>query len=191
MPTINERYRELHPTSLKLYEKAEGLFPDGVTHDTRWVTLFPIYVTHGMGPRKWDVDGIEYVDYVMGHGALLLGHSHPAVVAAVANQVAKGTHLGASHEIEIRWAEAVTRLIPSAEKVRFTSSGTEATLMALRLARADATAQRLKRSLLNAGVDPMGGRTYIVSATHREQDIDSTIGAFEEALTAMRNEGLV
>lgn len=136
MPTINERYRQLHPTSLKLYQEAQGLFPDGVTHDTRWVTPFPIYATHGMGPRKWDVDGIEYVDYVMGHGALLLGHSHPAVVSAVANQVAKGTHLGASHEIELRWAQAVTRLIPSAEKLRFTSSGTEATLMALRLARA-------------------------------------------------------
>ena len=136
MATINERYHQLHPTSLKLYQRAQELFPDGVTHDTRWVTPFPIYATHGMGPRKWDVDGNEYVDYVMGHGALLLGHSHPAVVEAVTNQVAKGTHLGASHEIEIRWAEAVTKLIPSAEKLRFTSSGTEATLMALRLARA-------------------------------------------------------
>ncbi len=136
MTTIEERYRRTHPRSAQLHQKAQGLFPDGVTHDTRWVTPFPIYATHGIGPRKWDVDGNEYVDYVMGHGALLLGHSHPAVVAAVANQVARGTHLGASHEIEIRWAELVNGLIPSAEKVRFTSSGTEATLMAMRLARA-------------------------------------------------------
>ena len=136
MPTIDQRYHQLHPISLKLYEKAQGLFPDGVTHDTRWITPFPIYVTHGIGPRKWDVDGNEYVDYVMGHGALLLGHSHPAMVAAVANQAAKGTHLGASHELEIEWANWVTKLVPSAEKVRFTSSGTEATLMAMRLARA-------------------------------------------------------
>ena len=82
------------------------------------------------------MDGNEYVDYVMGHGALLLGHSHPQIVAAVANQVAKGTHPGASHELEMKWAEGIKRLIPSAEKVRFTSSGTEATLLALRLARA-------------------------------------------------------
>ena len=137
MATIDERYEELHPTSLKLYqERAQALFPDGVTHDTRYVTPFPIYATQGIGPRKWDVDGNEYVDYVMGHGALLLGHSHPAVTAAVASQVARGTHLGASHETELRWAEAIIRLIPSAEKVRFTSSGTESTLLALRLARA-------------------------------------------------------
>lgn len=82
------------------------------------------------------MDGNEYVDYVMGHGSLILGHSHPEIVAAVANQVAKGTHLGANTELEMRWAEAIKRLIPSAEKVRFHSSGTEATLMALRLARA-------------------------------------------------------
>ncbi len=136
MATIDERYHQLHQKSLALFEKARDLFPDGVTHDTRYVTPFPIYATHGVGPRKWDVDGNEYVDYVMGHGSLLLGHSQPAVTAAVADQVMRGTHLGASHELEIRWAELVTQLIPGAEKVRFTSSGTEATLMALRLARA-------------------------------------------------------
>ncbi len=136
MPTINERYYQLHPKSLALHQRARDLFPDGVTHDVRYATPFPIYATHGMGPRKWDVDGNEYVDYVMGHGALLLGHSHPAIVAAVAYQVGRGTHLGASHETEIRWAEWVRKLIPSAQKVRFTSSGTESTLMAMRLARA-------------------------------------------------------
>ncbi|MCL0044388.1 aspartate aminotransferase family protein [Dehalococcoidia bacterium] len=136
MVTIDEQYQKLHPSSFQLYQKALRLFPDGVTHDTRMISPFPIYATHGLGARKWDVDGNEYIDYVMGHGALLLGHSHPTVVSAVATQVAKGTHLGASHELEIRWAEAVMSLIPSAEKIRFTSSGTEATLMALRLARA-------------------------------------------------------
>ena len=136
MGTIDERYRQLHPGSLALYEEAQELFPDGVTHDTRWVMPFPIYATHGVGPRKWDADGNEYVDYVMGHGALLLGHSHPDIVAAVAEQVTRGTHLGASHELEIQWAKRIKALIPSAEKVRFTNSGTEATLIALRLARA-------------------------------------------------------
>ena len=136
MATINERYQQLHPGSLRLYEQAQGLFPDGVTHDTRWATPFPLYVTHGTGPRKWDVDGNEYIDYVMGHGALLLGHSHPEIVEAVATQVAKGTHLGASHDLEIQWAERIKALIPSMDKVRFNSSGTEATMMTLRLARA-------------------------------------------------------
>ncbi|MBI4233948.1 MAG: aspartate aminotransferase family protein [Chloroflexi bacterium] len=136
MSTILERYRQHHPGSAARYQKALEVFPDGVTHDTRYVTPFPIYATHGQGARKWDVDGNEYVDYVMGHGALLMGHAHPAIVEAVAAQVARGTHLGASHDLELQWAGWVKRLIPSAEKVRFTSSGTEATMMALRLARA-------------------------------------------------------
>lgn len=136
MTTIEEQYSKSHPTSLRLFKEAAEQFPDGVTHDTRWVTPFPIYATHGLGPRKWDVDGNEYIDYVMGHGSLILGHSHPAVVAAVSEQITKGTHLGASHELEIEWARWVKKLLPSVEKLRFHSSGTEATLMALRLARA-------------------------------------------------------
>src|SRR5258705_13641152 len=72
----------------------------------------------------------------MGHGPLFLGHCHPAVVKAVQEQVARGTHLGASHELEVRWAELVQKLIPSAQMVRFTMSGTEATHLALRIARA-------------------------------------------------------
>ena len=88
------------------------------------------------GPRKWDVDGNEYVDYFGGHGALLLGHAHPAVVEAVQQQVAQGTHWGSSHALEVRWAELVQRLVPCAERVRFTASGTEASHLALRLARA-------------------------------------------------------
>jgi glutamate-1-semialdehyde 2,1-aminomutase len=82
------------------------------------------------------VDGNEYVDYFGGHGALLLGHTHPAVVEAVQRQVTLGTHWGASHELEVRWAELVQRLVPCAERVRFTASGTEASHLALRLARA-------------------------------------------------------
>ncbi|MDP3062180.1 MAG: aspartate aminotransferase family protein [Chloroflexota bacterium] len=133
---IEQEYIKQHQKSAELYRRAEQDFPGGVTHDTRYVTPFPIYVTHASGPRKWDVDGNEYVDYVMGHGSLLLGHCHPAIVAAVTQQVTRSTHPGASTELEIRWADAVKRLAPSVEKVRFHSSGTEATLMAMRLARA-------------------------------------------------------
>src|SRR5204863_9259959 len=97
---------------------------------------YPIYVARAAGPRKWDVDGNEYVDYFGGHGALLFGHCHAPVVEAVQRQVALGTHWGASHELEVEWAALVQRLIPSAERVRFTASGTEASHLALRLARA-------------------------------------------------------
>jgi glutamate-1-semialdehyde 2,1-aminomutase len=112
------------------------VLPSGVTHDSRFLRPFPIYANRAAAARKWDVDGHEYIDYVMGHGALLLGHNYPTVAEAAAEQLSRGTHYGASHELEIAWAEEVVHLVPSAELVRFTSSGTEATLMALRLARA-------------------------------------------------------
>ena len=85
---------------------------------------------------KWDIDGNEYVDYFGGHGALILGHCHPAVVEAVERQIARGTHFGACHELEIEWASLIRDMVPCAETIRFTSSGTEATHLALRVARA-------------------------------------------------------
>ena len=134
--SILSRYVELHPGSRRLSERALAVFPDGVTHDMRRNSPFSLYVARAARSRKWDVDGNELVDYVMGHGALLLGHNHPDVTAAVDAQARLGTHYGASHELEIRWGELVQRLVPSARRLRFTSSGTEATMMAIRLARA-------------------------------------------------------
>jgi glutamate-1-semialdehyde 2,1-aminomutase len=96
---------------------------------------FPVYVERASGARKWTVEGRELIDYWSGHGAILLGHSHPAVVEAVRRQMGLATHPGACHEKEIEWGSWVQHLVPSAERVRFVSSGTEATLMALRLAR--------------------------------------------------------
>jgi len=129
-------YRAATPGSAAASEKANRLFPSGVTHDSRYIEPYGLYITRAQGPRKWDVDGNCYVDYFGGHGALLLGHCHPKVVEAVKQQMERSTHFGASHETEIAWAEWVLKLVPSAERVRFTSSGTEATLMAVRLARA-------------------------------------------------------
>jgi glutamate-1-semialdehyde 2,1-aminomutase len=134
--SILDTYVRLHPGSAKLYEESLRVFPSGVTHDTRYVTPFPIFVDRAAGSRKWDVDGNEYIDYVMGHGALLMGHAHPATTAAIVEQAGRGTHYGASHRLEIEWGSLVQEIVPSAEEVRFTSSGTEATLMAIRLARA-------------------------------------------------------
>ncbi len=136
MATILEEYIATHPGSAQRYAEATRIFPGGVTHDNRYAQPFPLYITHGTGPYKWDVDGNEYVDYVSGHGALILGHSHPAIAAAVSEQISRGTHLGACTEEELRWAKAIMALMPSVERVRFHSSGTEATLMAMRLARA-------------------------------------------------------
>jgi glutamate-1-semialdehyde 2,1-aminomutase len=133
---VMDTYRAMHPKSGALYERARNVISGGITHDGRHLNPFPVYIDRALGSRKWDVDGNEYVDYWMGHGALILGHCHPAVVAAIQKQAGRGTHLGASHELEVRWAELVSKLIPSAEMVRFTMSGTEATHLAIRIARA-------------------------------------------------------
>ncbi|MBY0524779.1 MAG: aminotransferase class III-fold pyridoxal phosphate-dependent enzyme [Gemmataceae bacterium] len=134
-PSLTQRFEAEFAGSRRLFDKAHTLFPNGVTHDLRHLEPFPIYVDRALGAHKWDVDGHELIDYWSGHGSLLLGHSHPEVVAAVQRQVARATHPGACHELEIEWGEWVRKLVPSAEKMRFVSSGTEATLMALRLAR--------------------------------------------------------
>ncbi len=133
--SLLERYEAAFPTSRRLFAEARRVFPQGVTHDLRYLEPFPIYVERAAGGHKWDVDGHELIDYWSGHGALLLGHCHPEVVAAVQQQVGLATHPGACHELEIEWGRWVQKLVPSAERVRFVSSGTEATLMALRLAR--------------------------------------------------------
>jgi glutamate-1-semialdehyde 2,1-aminomutase len=125
-----------------LAERAQRVLPGGATHAAR--SYDPrIYVARSSGSRKWLIDGTELIDYTMGHGALLLGHAHPAVVEAVREQVTRGTHYGAAHPLEVEWAELITALVPSADKVRFTASGTEAVMLALRVARAATRRDRI------------------------------------------------
>jgi glutamate-1-semialdehyde 2,1-aminomutase len=136
MVTILETFEARHQRSKQLAERAGSVFPSGITHDARAFVPWPIYVDRAQGARKWDVDGNEYVDYIGGHGALLLGHNRPEVVEAVQAALARGTHFGSSHDLEVEWGERVLQMVPCGERVRFFSSGTEATMMALRLARA-------------------------------------------------------
>ena len=136
MSKILEAFEAMHQGSRGLAARARDIFPSGVTHDIRAFTPWPVYIERALGARKWDVDGNEYVDYIGGHGALLLGHNRPEVVDAIRGALERGTHFGSSHDLELAWGERVIELVPCAERVRFTSSGTEATMMALRLARA-------------------------------------------------------
>lgn len=133
---IEQAYRAKHPRSAELYERSSAVFPSGVTHDGRYLSPFPLSIKRSEGAYKWDVDDNRLIDYWTGHGSLILGHGYPSVVAAIQEQMAKGTHYGGNHELEVRWAELVKRFFPGADKVRFTSSGTEATMLALRIARA-------------------------------------------------------
>jgi len=138
-------YDQKFPESKALFEKARGMLPRGVTHDAWFMRPFPIYVTRSQGSRKWDADGYEYVDYIGGHGALLLGHGHPSLVDAVNGQIPNGAHFGACHALQLEWAGLIQELVPSAERVEFTNSGTEANILAMRLARAFTGRQKIVR----------------------------------------------
>src|ERR671937_2064874 len=136
MATIEQDYADKRPKSKALHERAVRRMPSGVAHDGRSFTPFPFYVARADGARKWDVDGHEYIDCWSGHGSLMLGHNHPAVLKAIQDQARLGTHYSACSEIEVRWAELICSIVPGAERVRFMMTGTETTALAIRVARA-------------------------------------------------------
>ncbi len=125
-------------TNQELFERAQKFIPGGVNSPVRAfrsVGGTPRFLTRGKGPRVWDVEGKEYIDYVCSWGPLLHGHAHPSVIRAVQASVERGLSFGAPTELEVEFAEKLTQLLPSLEMVRLTSSGTEATMSAIRLAR--------------------------------------------------------
>jgi len=132
---LMQAYAARRPKSFQYQERARKVLAGGVGHDLRHFEPVPLYIARARGARKWDVDGNEYIDFLMGNAALLLGHADPEVTAAVAQANSNGSHFGTDHPLHIEWAEWVCRLIPSAERVRFVNSGTEATALALRIAR--------------------------------------------------------
>jgi glutamate-1-semialdehyde 2,1-aminomutase len=122
-----------------LVERAERLFPGGVNSPVRAfrsVGRPPLVLERGDGPFVWDADGRRYIDYIGAWGPAILGHAHPAVVGAIVHSAANGLALGATHPLEVELGEAIQRAMPSMERLRFTSSGTEAVMSALRVARA-------------------------------------------------------
>jgi glutamate-1-semialdehyde 2,1-aminomutase len=124
--------------SSELFAAAQDVIPGGVNSPVRacrHVGAEPLFVARGEGCRIWDVDGNEYLDLVGSWGPLILGHAHPDVLAAIARTMANGTSFGAPTAIEVEFARAVRDAVPSMEMVRAVSSGTEATMSALRLAR--------------------------------------------------------
>ena len=130
-------YRAATPGSAALYARASERLPAGVTSNVKFFPPYPLYMARAEGARVWDVDGREYLDYCLAFGPLLTGHGHPRVLEAVRTEVSRAGTLifGAPTDLELRLADRLAQLLPSAEMVRFTSSGTEATLHALRLAR--------------------------------------------------------
>jgi glutamate-1-semialdehyde 2,1-aminomutase len=123
-------------TSREMLERARGSLAGGVSSPFRAHFPVPLYFQDGCGPRLVDVDGNEYIDYALAWGPLILGHRHPRLVDALAQAASKPHNYGAQHALEISVAEKIQQCVPCAERVAFTSSGSEAVQLALRLARA-------------------------------------------------------
>ena len=131
MPTI--------PNSIQLFQQAQNLIPGGVDSPVRAFRAVggqPLFIERGAGPYLFDADDNRYIDYVLSWGPLILGHAHPQVIEAIKAAAERGTSFGAPSRLEIELARQVQRLMPALELIRFVNSGTEATMSALRLARA-------------------------------------------------------
>jgi len=125
--------------SQQWFERAQQSLVEGVNSPSRGAAVYapsPIALERGQGSRVWDADGNEYIDFMMSFGALIQGHAHPTLVKTVSEAMAEGSHFAAATSAEVEAAERFRQMVPSAEVVRFTNTGSEATMLALRLARA-------------------------------------------------------
>src|SRR5581483_8296620 len=136
-----ERYVERTPASAAAYERASRLIPGGVGSAIQFFTPHPLYIGDSRGSRVWDLDGNEYIDYLLCYAAMVAGHANPYVVEAIKAQAAHGTLFGMPTALAADLAEEIMRRYPAIEMIRFTQSGVEATQTAIRLARA-ATGRR-------------------------------------------------
>ena len=122
-------------SSLNLFDRARNLMPGGVSSPVRAISPYPFYTARGQGPYLWDADGNRLIDYCLAYGPMILGHCHPAIVNAATEQMSRGWLFGTPSELEVQAAERISRLYPSMQMLRFVSSGTEATMAAIRVAR--------------------------------------------------------
>ena len=132
------RVEDVGATMEKRFQEAKALIPGGVNSPVRafgGVGGTPVFLERGLGSKVYDPDGKEYIDYLGSWGPLIVGHCHPKVVAAIQDQAGKGVSFGAPCELETQLAKMVVERVPACERVRFVSSGTEATMSAIRLAR--------------------------------------------------------
>ena len=134
--TLVNDYKAKTSRSRQMYEEALQVMPGGNSRTTTFFDPYPFYITRGAGARIWDADGAERLDFNGNYPSLILGHAHPPVVEAVAEQATRGMSFPGPSEHEVKLAESLTKRIPSMEAVRFVNSGTEATMNAVRAARA-------------------------------------------------------
>jgi glutamate-1-semialdehyde 2,1-aminomutase len=140
-------YKEKTKKSAEWFARACEHLPGGVTGNVKFYTPYPIYAKRAKGGHLWDLDGNEYIDYMLCFGPLILGHGHPRVVKAIHEQLERDgtTIFGPPHELETIMAERLNRIFPCGERVRFTNSGLEATLHALRVCRGFSRRNRIAK----------------------------------------------
>src|SRR5438552_15162105 len=155
-------YRETTPRSRALHEKAVAVMPGGTTRTTTYFDPYPLYIERGEGCRVWDADGTERIDMLGNYTAMILGHAHPKVVEAIRKQAARGTGFAAANPIEVQLATLLCERVPSLDAVRFCNSGTEATMLAMRLARAFTARPEIERR----GAGYHGTHDYAEVSTH-------------------------
>lgn len=136
MKHFSDTYRLKTPRSEKLFKRAKEVMPGGISHNIHYFPPYPFFIKKTKGSKIWDVDGNEYIDLWMGNYTHILGHCPAVIVQAIEKQLKQGIHWGLVYKKQIEWAELIQELVPSAEMVRFCCSGTEATMYAVRLARA-------------------------------------------------------
>ncbi len=171
-----DAYRQKTPLSENLFKRSREVMPGGVSHNVHYFPPYPFFVKKGKGSKIWDVDGNEYMDLWMGHYTHILGHHPDVIVEAVQRQAKEGIHWGIVFEKQVAWAELVRDLVPCAEMVRFCCSGTEATMYAVRLARAYTG----KRIILKMAGGWHGASSDLSLGIKMPYDKEESLGLFPE-----------
>lgn len=173
---IQKEYSRMTRKSGKLYRKSLACFPGGISHNIRYFDPYPFFTKSAKGKSLWDVDNNVYTDYWMGHWALLIGHSHPAVASAIKNQASHGTLFGTVNELSLDLASAIKEAMPRAELIRYSSTGSEATMYAVRLARAK-TGRRVVAKIVGGW---HGYNTNLLQSVNYPFELDEGLGLIQD-----------
>ncbi len=169
-------YESKTAKSRSLFDQATKTFPGGVNHNIRYFEPYPFFTQKAHGKHLWDVDNNKYTDYWMGHWSLILGHSHDVIVGALKAKVPEGTIFGTANELSVRLAQQISKIVPRAEMVRFSTTGSEATMYAVRLARAFTN----KRVIAKIEGGWHGFNTTLLKSVNFPFDEDEGSGLLEE-----------
>jgi len=161
---------------MNLYFKSQEIFPGGINHNIRFYNPYPFFTKKAKGRILKDVDGNKYIDFWNGHWALILGHSPKIVTKKLKRQLNKGTLFGTANKVSVKLGEIITKAIPQAENIRFSSTGSEATMYAIRLARA----KTRKRFIAKVIGGWHGFNSNLLQSVNYPYEIDEGIGLVED-----------